>query len=159
MAIPSEAIYVPDGEGVKYALVGDVYTLKASGAQTDGTYALFEFFVPPGGGPPPHIHHRETEVFLVTQGQLTFELDGRTIPAPAGTFLQAPLGVQHRFSNAGNVPARAYVWVYPAGFENFIKEVAEVVPDEATPARTPIPEQIAKIVAAAPKYGLEMRMK
>ena len=44
------------GEGLSIWVVGDRYTIKCSGNDTSGAYALLEAVVPPGAGPPPHIH-------------------------------------------------------------------------------------------------------
>jgi hypothetical protein len=45
-------------EGNSYWVVGDGYTVLASGEDTAGAYALIHVEVPPGGGPPPHVHRR-----------------------------------------------------------------------------------------------------
>ena len=43
------------GEGRSIWVIGDRYTIKCSGNDTSGAYALLEAVVPPGAGPPPHI--------------------------------------------------------------------------------------------------------
>ncbi len=48
-------------EGRTIAAVGDVYRFLATGEDTNGKYAVWEAIVPPGGGPPPHVHSREEE--------------------------------------------------------------------------------------------------
>jgi hypothetical protein len=53
------------GEGRTIAVVGDVYRFLATGAETNGKYALWEAIVLPGGGPPPHVHSREEEGFYI----------------------------------------------------------------------------------------------
>src|SRR5437764_1283864 len=70
-------------DGRAIAVVGDVYRFLATGEDTDGKYALWEATVPPGGGPPPHVHSREEEGFYVLEGEITFRAggihaDGRT---------------------------------------------------------------------------------
>ncbi len=50
------------GEGRTICVVGDVYRFLATGEDTGGKYAMWEAIVPPGGGPPPHIHSREEEL-------------------------------------------------------------------------------------------------
>ena len=56
------------------SVVGDVYRFLATGEDTDGKYALWEAVVPPGGGPPPHVHSREEEGFYVLEGEITFQV-------------------------------------------------------------------------------------
>ena len=78
MSVEKEpAVHVPPGEGESVWLLGDTYTLKISGEQTGGAFTLLEAVVPLGGGPPPHIHHLEDEVFVVLEGELLFTTDGR----------------------------------------------------------------------------------
>ena len=56
------------GEGRSIWVIGDRYTIKCSGNDTSGAYAMMEAIVPPGHGPPPHIHSREDEAFYVLEG-------------------------------------------------------------------------------------------
>ena len=61
-------------EGRTIAVVGDVYRFLATGEETNGKYAIWEAIVPPGGGPPPHVHSREEEGFYVLEGEITFQI-------------------------------------------------------------------------------------
>ncbi len=70
--------------GRTIAIVGDVYRFLATGAETGGAYASFEALVPPGGGPPPHVHTREAESFYVLEGEITFRAGDETMRAAAG---------------------------------------------------------------------------
>ena len=150
------APFVLPGGGRKVALAGDVYQIKLTGAETGGRCAVFEFFVPPGGGPPPHVHQREEEMFYVLEGELTFTVADTKFVVSAGAFLNAVRNVPHAFKNEADVPARAVVVVSPAGLEDYFLEVG--IPwDDAYRAPGPAsPEQLAQMVAAAPKYGLEI---
>src|SRR2546423_7935948 len=71
-------------EGRTVAVVGDVYRFLATGEDTNGRYALWEALVPPGGGPPPHVHSREEEGFYVLEGEITFTVNGERVVATAG---------------------------------------------------------------------------
>ena len=59
-------------DGRTIAVVGDVYRFLATGNETNGKYAIWEAIVPPGGGPPLHVHSREEEVFYILEGEITF---------------------------------------------------------------------------------------
>ena len=63
------------GEGRAAWVVGDLYTVKASGADTGGAFALIEVLVPPQSGPPPHVHSREDEAFYVLEGEFEVHVD------------------------------------------------------------------------------------
>jgi quercetin dioxygenase-like cupin family protein len=149
-------INVGPGEGDAFSAVGDVYRVLASGDQTGGVYALSEIRVSPGNGPPPHLHSREDESFFVLEGEITFQIGDEKIAAPAGTFIQGPRGIPHTFKNTGSSPARMLALVMPASFENFIKEFAKRVPSFDSPAIPPGKDEVDRLLAAAPKYGLQI---
>src|SRR5262249_21087683 len=149
-------VFHAPGTGKTYSAVGDKYVVLATGEQTGGAYCLSEAVVPPGGGPPPHYHTREEESFYVLEGEITFTVDGKTTVGKAGTFVQIPRGVPHAFKNASTVPARMLIMCVPAGFEKFMAEFAVELPSPDAPP-VPVSEgEIAKILAAAPKYGIVM---
>jgi quercetin dioxygenase-like cupin family protein len=145
---------VPAGQGRAYWVVGGRYTFLATGDDTGGAYALFHAEVTPGGGPPPHIHRREDEAFYMLEGDLAVEVDGRPLRASAGTWLTLPRGSLHAFKNVGATNARMLILVSPAGLENYFAEVGQEATDPKAP---PPPPDIDKLLAVAPKYGLEIR--
>jgi quercetin dioxygenase-like cupin family protein len=150
------AIVRAPSEGRRIGIVGDVYRFLATGEETGGTYAAFEAFVPPGGGPPPHIHSREEESFLVLEGEMTFQLGEERFVAVAGTFVNMPVGSRHSFRNESERPARMVITVAPAGLEQMFFEVGQPLPDDAQAAPPPTEEDIHRLLEAAPRYGVEI---
>ncbi len=76
--------YSAPGEGESVWVVGDLITLKLTSEDTGGAFSLFEGAIPPGGGPPPHVQHREDESFYVMEGQFEFLVGEDTIPGGGG---------------------------------------------------------------------------
>ncbi|WP_231962154.1 cupin domain-containing protein [Symmachiella dynata] len=143
------------GEGRRIGIVGDVYRFLATGEETDGKYATFEALVPPGCGPPPHIHSREEESFLVLEGQIAFQNGEERLVADVGTFVNMPVGSLHCFKNETDQPARMLISVAPAGLEQMFLEVGQPLDDaEMTPP--PSRADIDKLLEAAPRYGVEI---
>lgn len=145
-------------EGRTVAVVGDVYRFLATGADTNGKYATWEAVVPPGGGPPPHVHSREEESFYVLEGEITFTINGERVVASPGTFANMPVGVPHSFKNEGDEPARMLISVAPAGLEQMFFEVGVPLAEGATTALPPTKDEIEKLLAIAPEYGIEIRL-
>lgn len=144
----------PNGRTV--AVVGDIYRFLATGEETNGKYALWEALVPPGGGPPPHVHSREEEGFYILEGEITFTVDGEKIVAKAGTFANMPVGTPHSFKNDSDQPARMLISVAPAGLEKMFFEVGVPLAEGATMALPPTKVEIEKLLAVAPGYGVEI---
>jgi len=146
------------GEGRSILVVGDRYTIKCSGNDTSGAYALVEAIVPPGSGPPPHIHSREDEAFNVLEGELQFHADGLNFTATSGAWVTLARGSLHSFKNTGSKTTRMLIVVTPAGLEAFFLEIGREAIDGETEPVTPTPEDIQKLLQIAPKYGIEIRM-
>jgi quercetin dioxygenase-like cupin family protein len=144
-------------EGRTIAVVGDLYRFLATGEETDGKYAMWEAMVPPGGGPPPHVHSREEEAFLVLDGEITFTAGDQRIVATAGTFVNKPVGSLHSFKNASNQTARMIISVAPAGLEQMFFEVGQPMRPGETP-QPPTQAEIEKLLAVAPNYGVEIKL-
>jgi quercetin dioxygenase-like cupin family protein len=145
-------------EGRTVAVVGDVYRFLATGEDTDGKYALWEAIVPPGGGPPPHVHSREEEAFYILEGEITFRIGDKRLAATAGTFANMPVGTPHSFKNESGRPARMLISVAPAGLEKMFFEFGVPLPAGSTTALPPTNEEIERLLAVAPSYGIEIRL-
>ena len=74
-----------------YSVVGDRYTYLVTGVETNGAFAMFEAYVPAGNGSPPHVHHREDEMFYVIEGEFEFNVAGESKRLGAGDFSTSPL--------------------------------------------------------------------
>lgn len=145
----------PD-EGRTIGVVGDVYRFLAVGADTDGKYAMWEALVPPGGGPPPHVHSREEESFYILEGEITFTIDGKPLVATAGMFANMPVGTPHSFKNESGKPARMLISVAPAGLEKMFFDFGVPLAEGATTALPPSKEEIEKLLKLAPNYGIQI---
>ena len=154
----TRAVIRNTGEGRTIAVVGDVYRVLATGEDTNGKYALFEALVGPGGGPPPHVHSREEEGFYVLEGEITFFIGDQRLIASAGMFANMPVGTPHSFKNESGKPARMLTSVAPAGLEKMFFEVGVPVPPGTTTAAPPTKEEIERLLAAAPRYGIEFKL-
>jgi mannose-6-phosphate isomerase-like protein (cupin superfamily) len=145
-------------QGRTIAVVGDVYRFLATGDDTNGKYALWEAVVLPGGGAPPHVHSREEEGFYILEGEITFTINGERVVATAGMFANMPVGTPHSFKNESNRPARMLISVAPAGLEKMFFEVGVPLAEGATTALPPTKEEVEKLLAIAPKYGVEIKV-
>lgn len=144
--------------GRTIAVVGDVYRFLATGADTGGQFALWEAIVSPGAGPPPHTHSREVESFYVLEGEVTFTLESEKRVAGPGTFVTIPLGTLHTFGNESGAEARMLIQIAPAGLEEMFFQCGRDLPEGTTACDPPTPEEIAKLLALAPQYGVDIRV-
>lgn len=155
--IKEQVSHKGSGEGKAVWLLGDLYTFKLDSEETGGAFALWETVAPVGhAGPPPHVHLRESETFMVLEGELEIHRDGDPIIARSGSIVHVPAGALHFFRNTASHPARFLVMVSPGGFERFFKEVGEPASGGSEP---PVPQRqpdVERITALARKYHCEI---
>jgi mannose-6-phosphate isomerase-like protein (cupin superfamily) len=134
-------------EGRVIECMGAHFAIKVTAAESGGAVGVFEETVPPGDGPPMHVHGREDEVFHFLEGRFRLWCGGRSWVAGAGETVFLPRGVPHTFRNVGEGPGRKLVVVTPGGFEGLFPAVA------ARGLR--LPDDMAELAAmAAAEYGL-----
>jgi quercetin dioxygenase-like cupin family protein len=130
-------------------VLGVTHIYKATGAETAGSFSLWEAVVPPGGGAPPHTHVREDEAFYVLSGEVLIECEGEAAPrrvAPGGFFFGAR-NRRHAIRNVGDKPAHVLVLCAPScGLDQMFAEL-----DAAFAKGMPGFEKLAAITA---KYGV-----
>ena len=73
-------------------------TFLISGEATQGKAAVLETVQRKGQEPPYHSHPETDETYHVIEGELTFSVDGKLIPAPAGTTVFIEQGKIHSFT-------------------------------------------------------------
>jgi quercetin dioxygenase-like cupin family protein len=145
---------IRSGEGERLWIVGDTMTLKATGETTGGQLVLLENLTAPGGGPPPHVHTREDEFFYVLDGSFEIRVGDELHELGPGGFAYVRSGTVHNFRNTADAASRILVGFTPAGMEGFFRESGRSATDAG--AAPPVDEdEIARTMAAAPKYGVE----
>ena len=142
------------GEGERIWIVGDTMTLKATTESTGGALMLLENLTAPGGGPPPHVHSREDEFFYVLDGTFEIRIGDEAHALGPGGFAYVPRGTVHNFRNTAGTPGRILVGFAPAGMEGFFRESGRPATDDG-PAPPVDEDEIARTMAAAPRYGVE----
>jgi quercetin dioxygenase-like cupin family protein len=155
MANADKPFRVRADAGPTYWGPGDRYSFLATGEQTGGRYFAMVALVPPGGGPQPHIHHREQEAYYVLEGNLDITLGDERFRVAPGDFVHIPRGTVHAFHNAGETTARMLLLCVPSGLEKFFEEALEPVRDRSDlspPARDAVD---ARLRAAGPGHGVE----
>jgi quercetin dioxygenase-like cupin family protein len=143
------------GAGRRLWVVGDTMTFKATAETTGGSVMAVEVLASPGGGPPPHVHEQEDELWYVLDGELEITLGDETFRAATGAFAFAPRGTLHCFRNPLDRPARVLIVFTPGGFEGFFFEAGLPVVEGA--AAPPLgPEEIERSRDAAVRFGMHV---
>ncbi len=151
--------HIPPGEGRRSLWVlGELLTYKIASQNTGGAYSLFEVATQPGGGPPPHVQHREDESFYVLEGQFELLSGKETLRLGAGSLLYVPKGTLHSHKNVGEGVGRMLLTQTPGGlYERFFEEVGEeTTGNVVTTSLEEGSPETARITAIAARYGIEV---
>ncbi len=92
--------------------------IKLDGEVTDGSLTVLETRHDPGTGASPHVHRRESETFMVLDGQFTFRVGNAELEVGAGGVVFGPQGVAHGFEPGPGGGRLLHVFV-PSGMEGF----------------------------------------
>ncbi len=120
------------GAGERHWFLNCLFVLKGGGEETGGALTAYEAVLPPGFGPPPHLHHLEDELFYVVEGEVTFWCDGVSETHGPGGAAFLPKGLPHRF-DTGADGAKMFQVTLPAQFERLVPGFGVPAPDLQLP--------------------------
>jgi quercetin dioxygenase-like cupin family protein len=143
-----QPIQIPSGGGKKVNILGIPMVIRIHGRDTGGVVSAVESHDVPGGGPPPHIHHREDETFQVLEGEYEFTVDGKSFVASKGTTVFAPRGISHTYRYLGQTPGRLMCVITPAGFEGFFEAIGALTQEQQ--------QDIPRVMTIAKGFGMEI---
>jgi len=122
---------------------------------TGGALSVFRATLIRSFSPPRHIHTREDEVFLVLEGEATFELEGRQYPAGPGTSVFVPRGVPHTF-RIDSPSATMLGVIAPGAFEQLFRNLSVPAGERTLPPAGTIPLEIPAAMAEQVRVGTEV---
>jgi quercetin dioxygenase-like cupin family protein len=143
-----QPIQVPDDGGQRVNILGIPMRIRLHGRDTGGIVSAVESHDVPGGGPPPHIHHREDETFQILEGEYEWTVGGKTFISKKGETIFAPRGVPHTYRHLGQTPGRLMCVITPAGFEGFFEDIGALTQQQQ--------QDIPRVMDIAKKYALEI---
>ncbi len=134
---------------------GDRYTFLVTGEESGGSMFALDCVVGAGGGPPPHRHLAEDELFYVFEGSISFTMGDETRVIGPGQSAFVPRGTTHAYVNTSETDARMIAVYTPSGMEGWFREVCTPVADDTASPPPVTPELIERMLAAGPRYNIE----
>jgi quercetin dioxygenase-like cupin family protein len=144
------------GAGDEFWFVGTLIRVKLGAEATGGRVAILEQVCPPGTTTPPHVHRHDDEWFYVLDGALHLQVGREEHRLTPGGFAWGPRNVPHAVRGVGGEGAHLLVGSEPAGFEGFVREVGRPAPTSSPPSGPPQPDEVDRLMAAAPRHGIEI---
>ena len=129
-----------------FQMMGFTLTILVTPQQTSGASVTMQLDTPPGVGVPAHIHTREDETFVVTQGHFRFWHGKQVIDAGPGTVVYMPRNEAHQFRNIGSTPGTVMLTIAPAGLEQMFPTISQ--------RNLTVPKDLPEIVRLGTQYGI-----
>jgi mannose-6-phosphate isomerase-like protein (cupin superfamily) len=119
------AVLGPTDGKLLLPIPGSPILFKVWGQREPGNYDFAEFSLAPGkGGPRPHRHHTNEELFYVLEGELEFLVGERSVLIGPGSVAFIPPDTVHAFRNPGPEQARFLLIASPSGLYRYFEEMA-----------------------------------
>jgi quercetin dioxygenase-like cupin family protein len=134
-----------DGEGERLWFAGGgVFTMKATAADTNAAFTLFEDQVQRGKMTPLHLHPHEDETIYVLEGEIIVSFDGEEHHVGEGGVFVAPRGLPHAFLVSSET-ARLLCLQTPGTGEAFYRAASEPSHSQDDASRPPDFERLQEV--------------
>ena len=155
-AFVNDTVTITTTPAKAYWLDRELMEVLVDRQQSGGKYDVVRATLPPAGGPPPHCHSREDELFYVVAGEFEFVRDDARFTATAGATVFLPRGSVHCFKNVGSREGTLIVVTTPSGFAEFVADAGEPALDRNPANRVASPGALVKLGDACEDYGIEL---
>jgi mannose-6-phosphate isomerase-like protein (cupin superfamily) len=150
--IPVTVVQPGEGDSVGLPRFGAVF--KLSSRNNGGEVAIVEHPFAVGVLTAAHRHTREDEHSIVLAGEIGFRSDDSEVVLGPGGYITKPRGQMHAMWNAGSVPGRIVEVITPGGFENYFRELGELLVEHADDPAGRMLHELPEFAELADKYGL-----
>ncbi len=112
---------VPAGGGETLDFGDWAAVIKVAAEESEGTVTVLETRHDAGNGASAHIHSRESEIFLVVEGRVTFQVGDVRHEVNPGGLVFGPMGTAHGFEVGPGGGRILHVFV-PSGVEGYFRD-------------------------------------
>lgn len=127
-----------------FNVFGEPAEVVLSSEQTNGHLCIVRQTVHPGGGPPPHMHTEEDEVFSAVSGRFELLVNGTWTEIPPGGMLYAPRGSVHTFRNCNDTDSVLQIIATGGRFDVFLEGLSKFT----------MPQDIQAVVDYSLPFGI-----
>ena len=111
---------------------------------TNNSFTISAYTTEPGGGPPPHWHEKEDEIFSVIEGEFEVFNGAEWKPIPKGDYVPALRGEVHTFRNSGEAIGKLLCISTPGGLDAYLEAISTVV----------MPQDAARLTGISQSFGI-----
>lgn len=128
----------------EFDIFGEPVEIIVTSEQVHGAFSIARQTCEPGGGPPPHSHENEDEVFSVISGRFELFNGESWTEIPEKGVLLAPRGGVHCFRNCGDSVGTIQFLCSGDQFDIFLEGLANYI----------LPHDLQAMVDYSARYGI-----
>jgi mannose-6-phosphate isomerase-like protein (cupin superfamily) len=145
--------HVGPGKGRLLRVLNSQLEIKV-GQEAGLSLGMFHSTFPPRTGMPLlHLHHSDTEIFYVLEGDLQFQLGDEEIHPGAGSTIVVPPRTPHCFRNAGSGDVRWLVIGSPAATITAIEKAGTLPPGDIDAIAALFERYDSELLERRPHWG------
>ena len=148
-----DAIARKGDEGQAVWLLGGLYEVLVSGAESGGQVTVMRMTAPAGTGAPPHTHPGEESLYVLA-GEVRVHIGDEVVSATAGASFYFPAGTREFFEAVTD--ATVLATYLPGGVDQFFLEVGEPALSRTIPPPSDEPPDFERIITTAARYGMNI---
>lgn len=133
---------------------GSRYSYPLRSEHTNGTLAIVDVYKRQGTEPPPHVHAREHEIFVILDGEIDLQAAAHCFIGGPGGVAFLPSGIAHRFA-LKQTWGHALVIAVPGGFERYLVPFSDRCVHLDEPPLCDSPPNIPGLLARGHEFGIE----
>lgn len=125
--------------------------------QSDNTEGLsiIEHRMPKDFAPPLHVHHQESETFVILEGRFRFQRDGDVIEAGTDDTIHMPKGCVHGFRVLSDFGR--FLTITTGPFEHMVRAAARPAATDELPEQVPPTlEQQQSLAEVCSAHGIDL---
>lgn len=124
---------------------GELVEILVSSEQTGNTFCVVTQTCGPGGGPPPHIHEYEDEVFTVLEGEFEVLTNDTWKTLAQGETTYSMRGTLHTFRNCGSGMGKIQGVAFTSmKFDEYLEAIAALQ----------MPQDLDRLTEISAKHGI-----
>jgi len=133
---------------------GSRYSYPLQCEHTNGTLAIVDVFKRQGTEPPPHLHSREHEIFVILDGEIDLHAAADSFTGGPGGVAFLPSGIAHRFA-LKQAWGHALVVAVPGGFDQYLVPFSDRCTHLDEPPLCDAPPDIPGLISRGQEFGIE----
>jgi uncharacterized cupin superfamily protein len=127
-----------------FPVFGETVEILVTSESTNHSFCMLVQTSPPGGGPPPHTHTFEDEIFSVMEGEYELFDGTQWTKMTPGEHVHTLRQKPHTFRNCGSTEGKMLCVAVNGRLDEYLEEISPLQ----------IPKDMARVMEISERYGI-----